>query len=80
MRPVWKLWLARSAVKTGQLLIGSRFAFAAAMLLTLRFPGLQHVDLRLPVSAVLAGTAGGAAFSMLSSLRDRTRSDLECVF
>jgi hypothetical protein len=57
-------------LKTGQLFIASLIIFAASVLMTLRFPELQQFDVRLLVPAVLAG-CWGAAFSMLSSLRDR---------
>ena len=47
--------------------------------LTLAFPELKQFDLRLLVPAVLAG-CWGAAFSMLSSLRDRLEaSDLDAL-
>lgn len=64
-------------LKTGQLFIGSLLVFAFAVLLTWRFPDLQRFDVRLLVPAILAG-CWGAAFSMLSSLRDRlAASDLD---
>jgi hypothetical protein len=64
-------------LKTGQLFIGSLLVFAVAALLTWRFPDLQRFDVRLLVPAILAG-CWGAAFSMLSSLRDRlAASDLD---
>ena len=64
---------------TGQLFILSLAVFAASILLTLAFPGLKEFDLRLLVPAVLAG-CWGAAFSMLSSLRDRLeQSELDAL-
>jgi hypothetical protein len=57
-------------LKTGQLFILSLLVFAISVLMTLAFPGLKQFDMRLLVPAVLAG-CWGAAFSMLSSLRDR---------
>jgi hypothetical protein len=66
-------------LKTGQLFILSLVVFALAVLLTLAFPGLKEFDLRLLVPAVLAG-CWGAAFSMLSSLRDRLEaSELDAL-
>ena len=64
---------------TGQLFVLSLAVFAASVLLTLAFPSLKQFDLRLLVPAVLAG-CWGAAFSMLSSLRDRLEaSDLDAL-
>ncbi len=64
---------------TGQLFILSLAVFAASVLLTLAFPELKQFDVRLLVPAVLAG-CWGAAFSMLSSLRDRLEaSDLDAL-
>jgi hypothetical protein len=64
---------------TGQLFILSLVVFAGSVLLTLAFPSLKEFDLRLLVPAVLAG-CWGAAFSMLSSLRDRLdASDLDAL-
>ena len=57
-------------LKTGQLFILSLLVFAISVLATLMFPDLKQFDMRLLVPAVLAG-CWGAAFSMLSSLRDR---------
>jgi hypothetical protein len=64
---------------TGQLFILSLVVFAGSVLLTLAFPQLKQFDLRLVVPALLAG-CWGAAFSMLSSLRDRLEaSDLDAL-
>lgn len=66
-------------LKTGQLFILSLLVFAISVLLTLAFPNLKQFDMRLLVPAVLAG-CWGAAFSMLSSLRDRLdASDLDSL-
>lgn len=66
-------------LKTAHLFIVSLFVFAVAVLVTLGFPSLQKLDLRLLVPAVLAGS-WGAAFSMLSSLRDRLEaSELDAL-
>jgi len=64
-------------LKTGQLFIGSLLVFALSVLVTLLYPDLRQYDVRLLVPAILAG-CWGAAFSMLSSLRDRpAASDLD---
>ena len=66
-------------LSTGQLFILSLVVFAGSVLLTLAFPDLKQFDMRLLVPAVLAG-CWGAAFSMLSSLRDRLEvSDLDAL-
>jgi hypothetical protein len=57
-------------LNTGRFFILSLVVFAAAVLLTVPFPELKRTDLRLLVPAVLAG-CWGAAFSMLSNLKDR---------
>jgi hypothetical protein len=64
---------------TGQLFIFSLLTFAFAVLLAFCFPVLREIDLHLVVPAILAGS-WGAAFSMLSSLRDRLdASDLDAL-
>jgi hypothetical protein len=66
-------------LKTSHLFIGSLLVFALAVLATLAFPSLRELDLRLLVPAVLAG-CWGAAFSMLSSLKDRLEaSELDAL-
>jgi hypothetical protein len=66
-------------VATGQLFIVSLLVFAASVLLTVAVPDLKQFDMRLLVPAVLAG-CWGAAFSMLSSLKDRLEaSDLDAL-
>jgi len=57
-------------LNTGRFFILSLAVFAIAVLLTVPYPDLMKSDLRLLVPAVLAG-CWGAAFSMLSNLKDR---------
>jgi hypothetical protein len=57
-------------LNTGRFFILSLAVFAIAVLLTVPYPELMKSDLRLLVPAVLAG-CWGAAFSMLSNLKDR---------
>jgi hypothetical protein len=66
-------------LKTSHLFIVSMLVFAGAVLVTLAFPSLRELDLRLLVPAVLAG-CWGAAFSMLSSLKERLEaSELDAL-